>query len=395
MAVFPISPSANDTTTIGGTTYIYTGVAWRVVTGNVAITTFAATPHSNPDLGDFWYNTTSNILYMRVEDGASTDLWLDISTAGGAGLWSGTPEDASLDGVVAVKKQSAAPSATADYAKIYSKSVIFADDADILLHANNSMADSGSIGATVTTPGTSNSISFRTVNKFGSHSMFFNPSSGGDSFAIIPYSADHKLKYDGDFTIDCWVRFNADSESEEWNVILHPDSVVPGSTSSYADGVRLAYYGLNTSHTNKGLLYWSMANAANNNRAYGLYPIGMSSAAWTDYWHHIAVVRDSSGGRFYLNGERLTVNAGGAVETDSGTVNSSEENYVLGRLPTAYDTASAGTKFHGYIDEFRMLKDEAVYTSNFTPPERPHTRAATITKIFAMDSLGNETQLTP
>ena len=87
--------------------------------GGVSFSALDTSPVS-PTIGSFWYDTDDNILYMRVADGAGTELWLDISSAGTGGIWSATPENASLDGTVALKSQSSAPSSTNDYSKFYS-----------------------------------------------------------------------------------------------------------------------------------------------------------------------------------------------------------------------------------------------------------------------------------
>ena len=55
--------------------------------------------------------------------------------------------------------------------KLYSKDVTDASSANVLLHADNDYTDDGSVGVTVTTPGTYNSASFSTVNKLLSKSM--------------------------------------------------------------------------------------------------------------------------------------------------------------------------------------------------------------------------------
>jgi hypothetical protein len=45
------------------------------------------------------------------------------STGGGSGNWTDDIEEATLDGDIALEKQASAPSATSDYAKVYSKEV--------------------------------------------------------------------------------------------------------------------------------------------------------------------------------------------------------------------------------------------------------------------------------
>jgi len=361
MAVFPISPSANDTTTIGGTTYIYTGVAWRVVTGNVAITTFAATPHSNPDLGDFWYNTTSNILYMRVEDGASTDLWLDISTAGGAGSWSTTPEDASLDGVVAVKKQSAAPSATADYAKIYSKEVPGISDAEALYTFDGNVLDSS--GNSPANNGTAANLNY--VPGMFSNAGDFN----GTTSQVVISEIDFGT---GPFTVEYFVKF--DSFNTLGTFVISTHNLQASGSAGY-----MAIY-----HKSGEMLVglW--------NGNYVNYSFAVSHTVGA--WYHVAVCRDASGNLYGFFTLASSSNAT-LIDTKTGTGYDVSGGYDW-QIGMKRGLTSAPDQMHdGQIDELLITKT-ARYTSSYVIPVSPYS-SGTSTKIFAMDSLGNETQLTP
>jgi len=65
------------------------GTALELATpsGGITVTSQDAAP-SSPSIGDIWYDTDDNILYIRVNDGTPTAIWLDISTAGGgSGGW--------------------------------------------------------------------------------------------------------------------------------------------------------------------------------------------------------------------------------------------------------------------------------------------------------------------
>ena len=376
MAVFPISPSANDTTTIGGTTYIYTGVAWRVVTGNVAITTFAATPHSNPDLGDFWYNTTSNILYMRVEDGASTDLWLDISTAGGAGLWSGAPEDASLDGVVAVKKQTAAPSATADYAKVYSKSVTSNINAEVLFHFNGDVTDSSGNG----NDGTNTGVIFANsgVTGFGSgQAGVFDgaaATSGGDDFVAF----DDPGIGTGDFTLEFWWRRDLKTVVSSGYKDC-PVTVDTGASSAMALGGFALYF---FSTTSARLVWWDHVSNARSSDDDWTVP-----AHSADEWHHVRFVRSGQDHILFWDGAKV----GSTYTHTAYSVGSGSLTWYLGRLWDG--TAFPEYNLEGQMEEFTIVKS-ALSTTSFVPPSAPYV-PTTATKLFAMDSAGNETQITP
>lgn len=80
-----------------------------------------------------------------------------------------------------------------------------------------------------------------------------------------------------------------------------------------------------------------------------------SSPIATNTWYHIAVVRSSGVVTLYLNG----VSQG----TYSTTVNFTNTTHTIGSV-------QAGTSefFSGYLDDIRVTKGVARYTSGFTPP---------------------------
>lgn len=73
---FPASPSINDTYSVGSKSWIWNGYSWDLLGAQ----TFTSSP--NPPtaikVGDRWYNTSTDILYEYISDGAS-QFWLDIS----------------------------------------------------------------------------------------------------------------------------------------------------------------------------------------------------------------------------------------------------------------------------------------------------------------------------
>jgi hypothetical protein len=75
-------------------------------------------------------------------------------------------------------------------------------------------------------------------------------------------------------------------------------------------------------------------------------------------WTHVAWVKSGSTNTFYINGVSAT---SGTL----GTYNNSSDVLVIGYN---LDGAPASWYFDGYIDEFRITKGAARYTSNFTAP---------------------------
>ena len=79
-------------------------------------------------------------------------------------------------------------------------------------------------------------------------------------------------------------------------------------------------------------------------------------------WHHVAAVRNSTNLKMYVDGIEV------GSTTNSGNIGSSSVGPSIGNR--AGDNTAP---FTGYISNLRIVKGQAVYTSNFTPPSRPVT----------------------
>ena len=92
---------------------------------------------------------------------------------------------------------------------------------------------------------------------------------------------------------------------------------------------------------------------------YGLSPYTLLTVGGrvNNQWQHIAVVRSGSTITIYVNG----VSQG----TLSNSTNWSDSNL---RISGFVDTQSSIYAYYGYLDDFRITKGIARYTSNFTPP---------------------------
>jgi hypothetical protein len=149
----------------------------------------------------------------------------------------------------------------------------------------------------------------------------------------------------GDFTIEFW--FYTSSTSRQW--FIH-------AATDY-------WFGLdyNAVGTNK-LGLWASGNGTGWNLI-NSDAGGNGICATTlpqNQWNHIAVTRNGNNWRVFLNGTQdLLISVSGSI------VNRSTEQKVIG----SWAISAHQYPVNGYIDDFRITKGYARYTSNFTVPE--------------------------
>lgn len=150
----------------------------------------------------------------------------------------------------------------------------------------------------------------------------------------------------GDFTIEAWIR----------PVIGFEDN------STFIISQRL------TSSSDQSFSFLTSQTSAPAGKVRFIYTTDGSTAVSTDsaeapvaeQWHHVAAVRSGDTLTVYLNGE------GGVPRDVSGvTFHNSSENVFIGR------GGGVSVGFAGHIDELRVTKGVARYTSDFTPPDAP------------------------
>jgi len=165
------------------------------------------------------------------------------------------------------------------------------------------------------------------VKKYGAGSMYFD---GSADYLDSTGGAVNALG-SGNWTIEFWVYFNALTGT---NIIDYRSASVLSNTLAvnYSSGMQL--YVNNTTTAIQG------------------------SALSTGTWYHIAVCKSGSSTKMFVNGTQA-----GSTYTDSN-------NYVAGvnrpRIGSGGDVA--GNYFNGYIDDLRITKGVARYTTTFTPP---------------------------
>jgi hypothetical protein len=163
------------------------------------------------------------------------------------------------------------------------------------------------------------------IKKNGNASLFFD---GSGDYLDIRNSADFQFGT-GDFTVEFWLNTTAPS----FNIV----GLTTGSTGNWMAVI------LNST------FFWQNAYATNN----------LMSTACTAIldgnWHHIAITRTGTSFRVFFDG----VQQGSSPYTDSTNYNGT------GTLRIG---SGANGNFLGYIDDLRITKGVARYTSNFTPP---------------------------
>lgn len=184
-----------------------------------------------------------------------------------------------------------------------------------------------------------------TQSKFGGYSAYFD---GTGDYLTTPDSADFAFG-SGDFTIECYFKQGATGGTyalcaQRTNTTTSYSFAfqITGSTITFIGSTS----GTGTTHT---------ATAAYTQE--------------TSNWHHAAVVRSGTVFTVFADGVPGTnVGIGATALFDSAAV-----------LSIGGDTTGSSNQFNGYIDDLRITKGVARYTTTFTPhtSAHPHEYSAT------------------
>ena len=176
------------------------------------------------------------------------------------------------------------------------------------------------------------------VKKYGTGSLSFN---GSGDWLSIPNTPNLQLG-SGNFTIEGWINFS--SLASNRGIMYFGTN--PNSNFSY--GLQWA---------GNALYFWYTTTGSN---------LASVSASWTpstSVWYFLAVTRSGNDLKFFIDGTQI-----GTTQSLSGvTIFNSTDVILIGGEATGSPNSLPGT-MNGYIDDFRVSKGLARYTTTFTPP---------------------------
>jgi hypothetical protein len=170
------------------------------------------------------------------------------------------------------------------------------------------------------------------VKKYGTGSMEFD---GTGDYLLMPSNPNIDLR-SGDFTIEGWINTNSNSTQQ-------------GIVTMWGSPETQFQLEINTS--GKIVFAWAAHSTVS-------YLITGSTTISASTWYHIAVVRDGSTFTLYLNG----------TSDGSGTSSANATSVTTMYVGATSVSGSVSRAFTGYIDDLRITKGIARYTTTFTPP---------------------------
>lgn len=166
------------------------------------------------------------------------------------------------------------------------------------------------------------------VTKFGTGSLAFD----GVGDCLFAPSANQSFSLGATFTIEFWI-YNTKT-SGFGGVIGH-------TGTNWYTGIPITY------------VEGGASTFGINSYAGSLTKSGLSNSTW----YHIAIVSENNSAKLYVNG---TLESGPLSQAVTGT----PAYLTIGK----HDGTNSIADFSGYLDDLRITKGVARYTSNFTPP---------------------------
>lgn len=226
-----------------------------------------------------------------------------------------------------------------------------------LLHMNGSngsttFTDDSYVAKTFTTYG--NAQISNTQSKFGGTSGYFDASAG--TRIVSSNSADYAMST-GDFTFECWLYLNS------------------YGTGGYSDFAGTIFDTRAVNNSSSGILIIFGSTGHLRTWTNSLHSESTGSPVPLNTWSHIAVVRKLGILAYYIDGV--------ACGSFSLTTNFSDQNLCIGT-----PIGSNILELDGYMDEARISKANARYSSAFTPPAAAFTNPNNLAALPASPTVG-------
>jgi hypothetical protein len=143
----------------------------------------------------------------------------------------------------------------------------------------------------------------------------------------------------GDFTVETWIYLTSAAGTGNQTI----------ASFGYNNSTGTGPWGFYLNGTGPYTLYF---NSTSGNKA-----SSTTVAIPINTWTHVTYCRTGSTGRFFVNGTIV-----GTTISDSFTYSGTTQSLFVGIMS---DVSSA--PLYGYLDDLRITKGYARYTSNFTP----------------------------
>jgi hypothetical protein len=186
---------------------------------------------------------------------------------------------------------------------------------------------------------------------------------GTGDYTTIPYNQSTAQWWDTDYTIEMWV-YNL--ENKQSGALGIPTQI------AYGDPVaNVTYWAFGTNGTGRLYFYYFNGNPVTNAAS----PVGTVVSLNT--WSHIAMVYNNSTGNLngYINGTlAFSLAKSGTPQAPSGV--------------TLNIGSTIGVSYNGYISNLRIVRGNALYNSNFTPPAAPVTAVANTSLLLNFTNAG-------
>ena len=200
-------------------------------------------------------------------------------------------------------------------------------------------------------------------SKFGGSSLSLD---GNGDYVDLPQVTNQLVSQD--FTIEFWFRINSGAGSETVGLF--------GSYYTTPSGKGMLM--VSSATYNQVYFQWMYGSGTGTDWAYLNQPQGTRTALSNNTWYHVAVTRSGSTWRLFLNGTQEDSVTQSDQLTDSGSTT---------RLGNYGPSATASHGLNGYIEDFRITRGVARYTSNFTAPTSAHpTSTGDVNKVVVVNS---------